>query len=159
MISDYGDLGGTYNYIWRGWTFEVSQETVVTHLIGSATSGTFQIALATAQADGTIIEVLGSVDVIGDDSDQVLALATPITLVPGTIYALGSGRVVGSGSFYNMAGSINVTAIEAHPRIQIGTWMPDTGDCYYWGDGPGGFSGAPFGTNADNPRLGFFYQE
>ena len=134
----------------------MSQETVVTHLIGGGTSGTFRVGLATAQANGTIIDVLGSVDIVGPGADQEVALATPITLMPGTMYALGSGGD-GVGSFYVMQ-SIDVTALEAHPRIQSGTWMPDDGSAYEWGSGLTGFSGGASPTTT-LPRIGFRYQQ
>lgn len=135
----------------------MSEETIVTRMIGGVTGGTFQVALATADADGEIISVLGSVDVVGDGAEQEVALATSITLMPGTRYALGSGRVGGSGSFYEMA-NIDRTAIEAHPRIESGTWMPVASNAYEWGGGAGGFGGTAW-TTSTMPRIGFRYQE
>ena len=137
----------------------MAQEITITGFVGGGTGGTFQVALATAGTGGTVIEVLGSVDVVGAGADQEVMLDTPITLVTGTIYALASGRTDGSGSFF-MMNNIDMSAIEAHPIIETGTWRPvqTSGvDAYIWGSGIGGFTGTPGTTNVI-PRIGFIYQ-
>ena len=158
-VSDYGDLREPGENVWRGWIFQVSESTVVTHLIGGGTSGTFQVSLAEVDSnDGEVVEILGAANIGGDNSELAVELSTPVTLTTGVTYALVQGRVMGAGSHYRVE-NVDVDALEAHPRILAGSWMPDTGDHAYRWWGGYGVGLAPEATlNANMPRIGFRYQ-
>ncbi len=93
--------------------------------------------------------MVAEVKIVGDLQEEIVELAEPVTLQPG-LYILAQGKESGSGHHYIMS-SIDVAALETHPRILAGSWRPSNGRAYSWGSN---LSGTGFETD-EFPRIGF----
>jgi len=160
-VSNYGSGTQTGNNFYRGYRFQVSQETVVTHLIGGGNAGNFIIGLYESTMNGAKVRptnLLGFVTATGSTAEQVIQLASSVTLVPGQDYVLAQGRSSGSGSHYYV-NNLNVQdLLDGSPRINF--WEPTTNTSIRWNGG----GDQNFIVNQDHldfdgamPRVGFLY--
>lgn len=169
QISDYGTNSASGNWWYRGYIFNVSQTTEVTHLISAVTSGgSANVVLYRAGWNGSKVrgtELLGYVSgVAGTGSEVVTQLRLPngntgtVTLQTGQLYLLAQTAVSGSHVYVS---NLNIPDLEGHPRIQSGSWQPTTNNSIRW-DGGGSVN---FLLNRDHydyhgamPRIGFLFE-
>ena len=112
------------------------------------------MAIATV-VDGTDAEVdtILVSELFSGDNQEATQPITPVTLEPGQRYILAQGSGTSASKHYVMD-SIDVSALEGHPRILAGSWLPANGRAYVWGSSLSG-SGS---DTPHFPRLGFLYQ-
>jgi uncharacterized repeat protein (TIGR02543 family) len=160
-VSNYGSGQQQGNWWYRGYRFQVSQETVVTHLIGGGTGATFNVGLYTMTFNGSKYvptQLLGTVAATGSTPEQVIQLADPVTLVPNTDYILAQGGASASGSHFYVS-TLNVQdLLDGSPRINF--WEPTVNSSIRWNGG--GAASSIVGVNHEDfngamPLLGFQY--
>jgi len=165
-VSNYGSGESTGNFWYRGYRFQVSVQTNVTHLMGSVTGGTFHIGLYNMTIDGgagpeeNIVPhtLLGSVALVGAGEEQVLELDTPVILEPDTDYILAQGRESGSGEHMYVTSLEIADLLAGSPRINF--WEPETDNSIRWSNE--GDASHIVGLNSNDyhgamPKLGFWY--
>lgn len=141
LVSDYGSGSSSGNYFYRGYLFEVSTETEITHLIGGGTDGNFIVGLYTATHDGdgarpivgdkiNADTLLGFVTFTSGGEEQILALNDSVTLQPDTLYVLAQGRSSGTGSHYYVNNLDVQDMIDSSPRIAY--WFPQNNRSLRW---------------------------
>lgn len=137
QISDYGTQEASGNFWWRGYIFEVSKETTITHLISAVTNGgTANVVLYEASrlsttdgAGNTHIRgttLLGQVTASGTGSEVTTPITVAgggnsVTLVPGQLYLLAQAATSGQHVYVQ---NLDIPDLETHPRIKQGTWEP-----------------------------------
>ena len=169
--TDYGTTptsGGAY--YWRGYSFQVRETTTVTHLIGggqTATTSGFQGAIFDANTDASgnatsPRSILGLVNFTGNTPDQVVALASAMTLQPDTWYYLAQGDTGGSPRVYHWyVASLDALDLVA-ASYRLTQWRPSSaapGQAHYWtvGDPQNAVVGRAPSTTNDKPAVGFRY--
>lgn len=175
-ISDYGSGSTTGLFYYRGFIFEVSETTKVTHLIGGGTDGTFTVVLYEAEKLDTTdsagnrhikaTQLLGHVDIIGDaaEKQQTIIVAnggSTVTLEAGQLYILAQGRNSGSGNHYYVT-DMDIDDLETHPRIKANTWEPKTNNSIRWSDSGDQHTLGNMDHHTDYtgvmPRIGFLFE-
>ena len=167
-VSDYGSGAVAGGWFWRGYHFQVTEETVVTHLVGGGTNGgDFAIAIFGVTVPGDsdpdyayqLDSIIASVVPPGGDPDQSVALAESVTLLPGVDYMLAQGRVEGSSSHHRVDFIDVDNLLLGSPRISL--WLPSSGQSINYGIT--GSVESMLGRTASNfndtrPRIGFLFE-
>jgi hypothetical protein len=135
-VANYGTGSDTNYRYYRGYVFQVTEETKVTALIGGGNGGVFAGAIYTIQErgdNGIIIpkKLLGSVAFAGTEPEQVVQLPLDkiVTLQPGIDYLIASGlhyvdAEKGEGVYGYAIENINVSDLEASTRVKEGIMPP-----------------------------------
>ncbi len=166
-IDDYGTSSSTGNFWYRGFMFQVSQQTEVTHLISAVTSGgSATVVLYTAEEkDGsyTASDLLGyAKDVPSTGSEvetEIIAVdgSSTVTLTPGNTYLLAQTANNGQHVYVQ---NLNISDLETHPRILENSWIPRTNNSIRWnGSGDEKFIEGKSFYDLDGamPRIGFLF--
>ncbi|MDW7667310.1 MAG: InlB B-repeat-containing protein [Bacillota bacterium] len=182
-VSDYG-TGQDTTYRWyRGYLFQVNQETVVTSLIGGGNGGVFAGTIYsvdgfTVNTDESIsgninpTGVLRSVEFSGENPNQLVKLDSELTLQPDIYYLIASGRKSWEGlsdkedpnyGYGYVVKNIDVNDLESESTI-INTWLPkNTGTSNtaiqykYFDVDPASILNKTHTITEDLPMLGFQY--
>lgn len=171
LVSDYGTGLDAYYRWYRGYIFQVTEETKVTALVGGGNGGIFGGGIYTIENVNGVIkpkELLGSVAFTGTTPDQVAAFIGKdyVTLFPGTDYLIVSGRQSPGGDGEPLGyviENINVSDLESNStRIKEGTWFPRDNNkavqFKYYDVAPSGLIGKIHSLTDNLPRLGFQYE-
>lgn len=165
--TDYGTSptsGGAY--FWRGYSFKLTQQTVVTHLIGGGTvasANQFAGAIFSANVDvngnaTSPAAILRQVYFTGSTVNQEVAI-TQLTLEANTWYYLAQGSMSTSTYLHWYVDALNVDdLIDASYRIA--DWKPgSTIGCHYWsaGDPATVVVGVAPTTTSERVAVGFRY--
>ncbi len=162
-VSEFDGTASQSGYFWRGYSFKLDVDTVVTDLIGGFTSGTggrMGIYSASLYGNGNALRpsaLLGFVELTGTTREQVVPLSTPITLQANTWYYIAQGSTNGSSSHYAV-GDINVSNMISNSIISA--WGPVNGtQSHYWnqGDETHIINSTP-NTDSTKPAIGFLYE-
>jgi hypothetical protein len=179
-VSDFTSQGlsGNSGHVPRGYTFTVTEEIVVTRLIGghsgTSTNDVFELAIFEAtsttnprpiNADSPLIRFR----LIGAPTSQktnhhfaqseyvVAGEGGGVKLVPGKVYLLVQYRTAGNGQHYQAQGAIDYQQIENF-NTRIENWGPtDGGNWRFIGNGIDALKTASFHTETVRPSLGFRY--
>lgn len=166
--TDYGTTptsGGAY--FWRGYSFKLTQETTVTHIIGGGVKegDQFAGAIFDANLDGSDNptspkSILREVTFAGDTANQVVAIAN-LTLQADTWYYIAQGSLSSNDYLHWYVESLDAPDLVA-ASFRVSHWMPDTaapGQAHYWTAGDPGevVVDTPPNTTPDKPALGFRY--
>lgn len=167
--TDYGTSptsGGAY--YWRGYSFKLTQQTIVTHIIGggqTATANGFKGAIFSANVDGSgnatsPAAILRQVSFTGSTVNQEVAI-TPLTLEANTWYYIAQGDMGGTPRVYHWyVAALNVDDLIS-ASYRIADWKPgSTTGCHYWtaGDPATVVVGVAPGTDSSRPAVGMRYQ-
>lgn len=178
LTSDYGTSNFLdFSICWRGFGFEVAQDTEVSALIGGGADTSPDTAFLGAIWEGTYdagTDTLtwGAIvaEVTFPEGENVAApLASPVTLVAGQVYIIGMGLsapTFGDDSMYEVA-DFDASSITA-PGSVISEWISpgaDTAITFNIGNGCSGSPSLAVGESrvvADNaastiPAIGFTY--
>ena len=161
-VSNYGSGSATGNYWYRGYKFNLTQDTNVTHLIGGGTAGNFDVAIYSVDTSNNDIvptSILGSVTFTSGGEDQLAQLASVIELERGVDYILAQGRASGSGFHYYVNNLAVQDLLDGSARIDF--WEPQDDTSIRWGSG--GSADAIVGQsyndfNGAMPKIGFLYE-
>jgi hypothetical protein len=167
--TDYGTSpisGGAF--FWRGYSFKLTQQTVVTHIIGggqAASTGGFQGAIFSANIDGngnatSPAAILRQVSLNGSTVNQEVAI-THLTLEANTWYYIAQGDMGGSPTIYHWyVENLNVDDLIS-ASYRIADWKPEsTTGCHYWSAGNPAtvVVGVAPNTSPNRPAVGMKYQ-
>jgi len=166
--TDYGTSptsGGAY--FWRGYSFKLTTQTVVTHLIGGGTvasSDQFAGAIFSANVDvngnaTSPAAILRQVYFTGSTVNQEVAI-THLTLEPDTWYYIAQGSMSSSTYLHWFVNALNVEDLIS-ASYRIADWRPgSTIGCHYWtaGDPATVVVGVVPGTTANRVAVGMRYQ-
>jgi hypothetical protein len=179
LASDYGSGASLsdVSYCWRGWAFEVNEDTEVSALIGGGVtaSANFLGAIWEGSYDGatdtlTIGSVVAEVT-FPDGMEQSVALPTPVTLTAGQVYVMGMGLSdidEGIDSMYQVD-DFDSTSIPSPTGVISNWYSPSSSEAYAIGDafaddecwGPAanasGLSYTADDSTGTNPAMGFTY--
>ena len=179
LASDYGSAASLsdVSYCWRGWGFEVNEDTEVSALIGGGVtaSGSFLGAIWEGSYNGatdtlTIGSVVAEVT-FPDGIEQSVALPTPVTLTAGQVYVMGMGLSVideGIDSVYQVD-DFDSTSIPSPTGVISDWYSPSSSEAYAIGDGfaddecwgpaatASGLSYTAEEATGTNPAMGFTY--
>lgn len=168
LVSDYGSGTVSGGFYWRGYHFRVTEETVVTGLVGGGTGGgDFTVAIFEVDVPSgsdpahayTIDSIVASVIPPGVEPDQEVILPVPVTLLPGVDYMLAQGRI-DTGSSHHRVDYVNVDNL-LHGSFRIDLWLPESGQSINFGitnpvEDMVGRTAINF--NDTRPRIGFLFQ-
>lgn len=121
-------------WCWRGYTFTVSETTIVSALHGGYRSGpgTWHLALYEApeleMGGQSADRLLASGEITEEGEPFTRVPVTPTILTPGQPYLLAIGKEDGGGSFYRV-GEIDVGSILSEEPL-IDGWGPDDGRAF-----------------------------
>jgi len=145
-VSNYAVGFQNNNYLWRGYAFTVSRETVVTHLYGGGgpnCEAGFQGGLyeaswtggATGEGSPRLDTLLRGVswnptrDPGDPPQEELVAFSSPVTLQPGQTYFIAQGRVSSGSGCHYAANSIDVQNLLIGSPI-IDQWWPNADAAY-----------------------------
>ncbi len=175
-VANYGTQEETGNFWYRGYIFEVTQETVVTHLISAVTDdGEATVVLYEAEKLGTTdgegnpyinaTQLLGYVSQVDGTGSEVTTNITAegggdtVTLSTGQLYLLAQTANNGNHVYVS---ELDITDLETHPRIKQGTWEPRVNRSIRWnGSGNQDFIGDQnhhHDYHGAMPKIGFLFQ-
>ncbi len=169
LTTDYGTTpthGGAY--YWRGYSFQVSQTTVVTHLVGGGTvastdqfSGAIfsSTAAGSSATSGQPLAMLRQAYFTGSTVNQVVAI-THLTLQPNTWYFIAQGSHSSSTYLHWFVEQLNANDLVA-ASFRITKWLPSSTDgCHYWtaGNPNSVVVGQTPNTSPNRPALGFRFE-
>lgn len=151
-VANYSSGFTIQNHWWRGYAFKVSSELQVSHMWGGSgpncASGGFQGGIFRANwPSGTVGEGNPRLDELlagvefdpsrdpGDPpQEELVALDSPITLVPGESYFIGQGSVVFSPGCHYSAETIDVENLLIGAAV-IDQWYPDEDAAFQFNQG------------------------